>query len=156
MRAILQVTGYYSGHWVWKSIILLKLLAHLPRANELTHPPLRDLALISNVVFKLISRIHIFIISCELALRWILQDLINNKSTSVRAIAWCCRAANHYPSQCWPGSLSPIGNKPLPEPMFTQIYVAIRQQAITRANGDQKLCHHMASLGHNKLIYSTI
>ena len=29
---------------------------------------------------------------------------------------------------------------------------AVRQQAITRANIDQDLCQHMASLGHNELI----
>ena len=34
---------------------------------------------------------------------------------------------------------------------FRQWLVAIRQQAITWANVDQGLCHHMASHGHNEL-----
>ena len=33
---------------------------------------------------------------------------------------------------------------------------AVRQQTITPANTDQVLCHHMASLGHNELIWRQV
>ena len=35
--------------------------------------------------------------------------------------------------------------------MISQHWFAVRHQAITRANVDPDLCHHMASLGHNEL-----
>ena len=37
-------------------------------------------------------------------------------------------------------------------PLFQVMVFAVRQ-AITGANVDQYQCHHMASLGHNELIY---
>ena len=36
---------------------------------------------------------------------------------------------------------------------LVQVPGAIRQQAITWANVDPDLCHHMVSLGHNELIH---
>ena len=48
-------------------------------------------------------------ISCEIAIRWIWLDLTDDKSTLVHVMAWCCQAASHYPSQCWPRSMSPYG-----------------------------------------------
>ena len=45
-----------------------------------------------------------------IALRWMSMELTDDKSTLVQVMAWC-----------WLGA----GNKPLPEPMLTQIYVAI-------------------------------
>ena len=75
----------------------------------------------------------------EIALRWILLDLTDDKSTLVQVMAWCRQATSHYLSQCWPRSLSSYGvnrpqwvliiigsgnalvlssNKPLPEPML--------------------------------------
>ena len=37
------------------------------------------------------------------------QDLTDDKSTLVQAMAWCHQATSHYLSQCWPRSLSPYG-----------------------------------------------
>ena len=70
-------------------------------------------------------------ISYEIALRWMPQDLTDDKSTLVQA----------RPNNSGIGSgngLVPSGNKPLPEAMLTQI------------------CHHMASLGHNELILNFV
>ena len=58
------------------------------------------------VIFKL-TLVNGGIISYEIGLRWMLQDLCDDKSTLVQVMA--CRS----------------GNKPLPEPVLTQIYVAI-------------------------------
>ena len=38
---------------------------------------------------------------------------------------------------------------------FRKLIATVRQQAITWANDDPDLCCHMASLGHNKLIWIT-
>ena len=48
-------------------------------------------------------------ISYEIALRWMPQDLTDDKSTLVQVMTWCHQATSHYLSQCWPRSLSPNG-----------------------------------------------
>ena len=48
-------------------------------------------------------------ISYEIALRWMPQDLTDNKSTLLQVMAWCRQARSHYLSQCWPRSMSPYG-----------------------------------------------
>ena len=42
----------------------------------------------------------------ETALRWIPQNLTNEKSTLVQVMTWHCQATNHYLRQCWPRSMS--------------------------------------------------
>ena len=59
------------------------------------------------VILKGISRIDIE--SIPMSLRWMPQNLINEKRTSVQAVAWCCQVASRYLSQCWPRSMSPYG-----------------------------------------------
>ena len=44
---------------------------------------------------------------CEIALRWMTQNLTNEKSTLVQVMAWCCQAICHYTIQCWPRSMLP-------------------------------------------------
>ena len=61
------------------------------------------------VIFKLVSRINILSISCEIVLRWTPQDLTDDKSTLLQVMARCRQATSHYLSQCWPRSLSPYG-----------------------------------------------
>ena len=48
-------------------------------------------------------------ISNEIALRWMPQDLTDDKSTLVQVMAWCRQATIHSLSQCWPRSMSPNG-----------------------------------------------
>ena len=48
-------------------------------------------------------------ISYEIALRWMPQDLTDDRSTLVQVMAWCRQATSHYLSQCWPRSMSPNG-----------------------------------------------
>ena len=59
------------------------------------------------LIFQIISVIDDWVISCELALRWMLLDLTDDKSTMVQVMAWCRQATSHYLSQCWPRSLLP-------------------------------------------------
>ena len=61
------------------------------------------------VIFKLTSRVDILSISCEIALRWMTQDFIDDKSTLVQVMAWCRQATSHYLGQCRPRSISPYG-----------------------------------------------
>ena len=55
--------------------------------------------------------------TCEIVLRWIPLNTIDNRLTLAQIVAWCPRL-----------------------------------HAVTWANIDQDLCHHMASLGHNELM----
>ena len=61
------------------------------------------------VIFKLISVIDGWGITCEIALRWISLDLTDDKSTLVQVMAWCLMAPSHYLRQCWPRYMSPYG-----------------------------------------------
>ena len=62
-----------------------------------------------HVIFKQILVIDDWGISCGIALTWKPQDLADDKSTLVQAMAWCRQASSHYLSQGWPSSLSPYG-----------------------------------------------
>ena len=48
-------------------------------------------------------------ISYVIALRWMPQDLTDDKSTLVQVVVWCRQATSHYLSQCWPRSMLPNG-----------------------------------------------
>ena len=60
------------------------------------------------VIFLFMSQIEFLSTFCEIALRCMPHNPIDG-STLVQVIAWCCQATNHYPSQCWPRSMSPYG-----------------------------------------------
>ena len=50
-----------------------------------------------------------YCISCEIALRWMPQDLIEYYSTLVQVMAWGHQATSHCLSQCWSRSISSYG-----------------------------------------------
>ena len=60
-------------------------------------------------IFKWISVIGGWGISCEIALIWMSLYFTDDQSTLVQVMAWCHQATSHYLSQCWPRSLSPYG-----------------------------------------------
>ena len=60
-------------------------------------------------------------ISCKIALRWMPLDLTDDKSTLVHVMAWCRQATSHYPSQCWPRSMSPYG---VSRPWWVKCFIA--------------------------------
>ena len=62
-----------------------------------------------NAIFNLVLLIGIFRSSHYDALRWMPQDLTDDKSTLVQVMAWCRQAPSPYLSQCWLSSLSPYG-----------------------------------------------
>ena len=59
------------------------------------------------LIFKLMWRIDIQRISCEIARRWMPQDLTEDKSALVQLMAWCHQETSNYLKQCWPRSMSP-------------------------------------------------
>ena len=58
-------------------------------------------------IFNLVLLIAIFRFAKDNALRRMLQDLTDDKSTLVQVMTWCRQATSHYLSQCWPSSMSP-------------------------------------------------
>ena len=52
---------------------------------------------------------------CQIFLRWMSQNIFDEKSTLVQAMAWCHQAASHYLSQCWPRSMASLGHNELNE-----------------------------------------
>ena len=65
------------------------------------------------------------------ALRWMPQDLTDDKSTLLQVMAWCRRAPSHYLSQCWLSSLSP--------------YSVVRPQRVNILRQIQDI-HHFADI----------
>ena len=59
-----------------------------------------------NLIFNLVLLIGILRSLYDNALRWMPQNITDDKSTLVQVKAWCRQAASHYLSQCWPRSMS--------------------------------------------------
>ena len=82
-------------------------------------------------------------ISYEIALRWMPQDLNNDKSTLVQVMAWCRQATSHYLSQCWLRSMSPNGVTGSQWVKETQIGVLVSIWiTVSRMNGNSQLLTH--------------
>ena len=62
-----------------------------------------------NSIFNLVLLIGILRSSYDNALRWMPQNITDDKAALVQVMAWCCQATSHYLSQCWPRSISPYG-----------------------------------------------
>ena len=74
------------------------------------------------VILKLILMIDCWVISCEIAVRWMSFDLTDDKSTLAPVMAWCIQATSHCLSQCWPRSMSPYG---ITRPQWVKLLVNI-------------------------------
>ena len=118
----LRVTGLFAGNspvFPFDDVIMSAPTAPTNARQSMTHCWLFNLLIgprglskiFYTVVFKLISIVDGWLISSEITLTWMSLDFTYGKSTLVQVMAWCRS-----------------GNKPLPEPMVTQI-----------------LHHHMAS-----------
>ena len=109
---ILYATSYHSTLWSSPTTKATRLFhslhaQHKSRFNSLA--PGRFEQNFRQVIFKLISVTDGWGISCKIALRCMLLDLTDDKSTLIEVMAWCRQAPSHYLSQCWPRSLSPYG-----------------------------------------------
>ena len=57
---------------------------------------------LNELIFKDISGMCILRISCEIAMKWMSQDMVYDKSTLVQVMVRCHQATKHYLRQCWP------------------------------------------------------
>ena len=65
--------------------------------NVLTHWPQGDFNdILDRVSFMLILVIDDWCISSEIAIRWMLLDFTDDKSTLIQVMAWCRQATSHY------------------------------------------------------------
>ena len=94
----LLITGFRDSY---------QLISDQSGVNSLT--PGRSECDSKNGIFNLVLLIGIFRSSHDSALRWMPQDLPDDKSALVQVMAWCRQAASHYLSQCWLSPLSPYG-----------------------------------------------
>ena len=101
----------YIAKYYWKMrtvpVYCVLLWFHKGLFNSLA--PERLQRNIRKVIFQLILVIRGWSISCKIVLKWMPMDLNDGKSTLVQVMAWCRQATSHYPSKCWPRSLSPYG-----------------------------------------------
>ena len=111
-KEITTTSSYYSGCngriWEYMRIIsrIFKKAVFLPFAVSclFTHWSLRDMVMIWIYDLRPHGAVHE-----HTALRWMTRDTFENKSTLVQTMT------------CWRAS----GTSPLPEPLLTQIFVAI-------------------------------
>ena len=74
-----------------------------PPARTVTTIPLQPGGLRDKkVIFNLTLLIDIFKSSHDNVLKWMPQDLTDDKSTLVQVMAWCRQATSHCLNQCWP------------------------------------------------------
>ena len=62
-----------------------------------------------NGIFSPVLLIGIIKSSYDNVLRWMPQDLTDDKFTLVQVMAWCRQATSHSLNQCWPRSPTPYG-----------------------------------------------
>ena len=90
-----------------------------------------------NIIFKLIIQNIIY----GNALRWMLQNLINGKSTLVQVMAWRHEATSHYLNQCWPRSMMPFSVLHI---MSLTMTLIAKNLGIKHVN--KQVCNHQTSL----------
>ena len=96
------LTHWPLGDW-WPR----RLLWNCPKINSLT--PRKFESNFRHAILKHTLVIGGWGISCEIAPIWISLHFADDQSSLVQVMAWCRQATSHYPSQCWPRSLSPYG-----------------------------------------------
>ena len=65
--------------------------------------------ILGSLLLEGISWVVILFTNYEISFKWMSQDFIDDKSTSVQVMAWYCEAASHYLIQCWRRSSTPYG-----------------------------------------------
>ena len=81
---------------------------------------LLDLGRCSNNSKRIISKLiilnrHLGTL-CKIALRYMSQNLTNEKLMLVQVMAWCHQATSHYLNQYWPRSMASLGHNKLGSP----------------------------------------
>ena len=152
---------------LWLCCVLLGI----PVINSLA--PGRPRCHFKTAIFNIVLLIGIFTSSKDNALRWMLRDLIDDKSTLIQVMAWCRQATSHYLSQCWPSSMSPYDitrpqwvNLPYPSGRIPVFNLSISFRVTSLALGQSydcpsaskvtlqdmhKINHYLTTTEHNKV-----
>ena len=86
------------------------LMPFTPFPQNLTVCLLRDVAVISSVLFSNTIKWSIFLnISRGIVLRRVSKNHIYDRSAFVLLMAWCRQETNHYLKQCWQRLMMPYG-----------------------------------------------
>ena len=89
-----------DSHWVHYTGEKRQHKMSYSKFNLLAHG--RGGNILKSIIFKLMSRLDIMRNSYEFALRWMTQYL----TMIIQHCFRCHQATRHYPSQCWPWSMS--------------------------------------------------
>ena len=89
------------------------------------------------IIFKRISVIDGWGISCEIALIWMSLDCMDDQSTLVQVMALCHQATSHCLSQCWLRSLSPYR---VTRPQWVNIKKCYTLHIMTTSQNKQAVC----------------
>ena len=81
----------------WNMNVFFKLTEALGRFERIF--------LSSNFQANFSYLISVWIISCEIALKWMALDSADYNSTLIQVMACCREATSHYLDQCWPRSM---------------------------------------------------
>ena len=111
------MTGYQTGYKPSPELMLIQFSDTATQWDNWL-APMRFGCTIWLVISKLISTVDILTISCEIALRWMPQDLTDDKSTLVQVTDCCLVALSHYLNQCWL-----VRQHIITEPMLVQFNV---------------------------------
>ena len=100
-KIVMLYINKYGWSWEAENILMSWIINSLP--------PVRCGCNFKNIIFKLIVQNDSLGTCYETVLKWMQQNLANEKSTLLQMMAWCHQATSHCMSQCWPRSLSPYG-----------------------------------------------
>ena len=118
LTAFNSISAIKQSVWNYMAVIssgLNELMSHIlmPFTTfplNLTLCPLRDVAVISSVLFSNTIKWLIFLnISSGIALRRVSKNHISDRSASVLLMTWCRQETNHYRNQCWQRLMMPYG-----------------------------------------------
>ena len=82
---------------------------------------------LKSIIFKFIIQNYSLGTYSWITLRWMPQNIINEKSTLVQVMAWGHQATSHYLSQWWPSSTSPSGITRSQWVKQTQVWMSLLQ-----------------------------
>ena len=84
---------------------------------------------------------------CEIVLRWLLQNLTNEKSKLAHVMAWCHQATSHYPSQSWLRSMRPYG---ITMPQWVEKHLFRLERYSTGLSHRMNLCRLLLIMNFNR------
>ena len=101
-----QISNCWASGDLWSGALHTTLLHTTIPFNNINSLASRGFGCnFKNLIFKLASLIGTFRASFYEVLRWMIQDLTDDKSTLVQVMVWCHQATSHYLSQWWPKSM---------------------------------------------------